>query len=171
MFRSKFKKLAITVLSIISSASFACVMDGGAFFQTMGTMPQGTFAVAVAINQANENQTLVVSERHGQRLDMIMWQFNKQLEPHYQGETFDVSIYEISGNHFIQLTGDGETIKATAHELPSDNQTDFIVTDASVIFALANGNLSINDARELGLWQSDVKSNALDLVLNRSLNK
>ncbi len=169
MLTSTLRKLSMIALSVFTSASMACALDNGAFFQTIGTMPQGTFSVAIAINQANENEQIVVSEKHGQRLDMIMWQLYSRLKPHYQGEKFNVSIYEISGNHFIQLTGDGKSVTAVAHELPNSDQQDFIVTDASVLFALANQQMTLTNAVELGMWQNGVDDSELVKLLTKAL--
>ncbi|MGR5253674.1 hypothetical protein ACPV5S_15860 [Vibrio astriarenae] len=165
------RHFAALLLSLsLSLPALSCTLDGSAFFQTLGTMPQGTFSVALAINDAKQKETLTISSKHSQRLDMIMWQMQKQLEPHYKGEVFDVSLYEISGNHFIQLTGNGETVTATAHLLPKENNQAFIVSDASVLFALANQSLSFTKARELGLWQSHVKAINLDRLLFRAFS-
>ncbi|MGF1720153.1 hypothetical protein L4D20_08960 [Vibrio kyushuensis] len=155
--KSKLTTTLLTALLGFSSANtIACGIDGGAFFQTIGTMPSGTFSVALAINEAKENQQIVVSEKHSQRLDMVLWQVQQRLKPHYQGEEFEVTVYDIAGNHFLNIKADGNTLSSAAHELPKEGEEIvFGVTDASVLFALATNELTFSQAQSMGLWSSE----------------
>ncbi|MCK6262288.1 hypothetical protein KP803_03235 [Vibrio sp. ZSDE26] len=166
--KSKLTTTLLTALLGFSSANtIACGIDGGAFFQTIGTMPSGTFSVALAINEAKENQQIVIAEKHSQRLDMVLWQVQQRLKPHYQGEEFEVTIYDIAGNHFLNIKADGNSLSSAAHELPKEGEEIvFGVTDASVLFALATDELSFSQAQEMGVWTSEEGSEAFNSLLH-----
>ncbi|MEZ9233732.1 hypothetical protein AB4259_21980 [Vibrio amylolyticus] len=164
---SKLTTTLLTALLGFSSVNaIACGIDGGAFFQTIGTMPSGTFRVALAINEAKENKKIVISEKHSQRLDMVLWQVQQRLKPHYQGEEFEVTIYDIAGNHFLNIKADGNSLSSAAHELPKEGENIvFGVTDASVLFALASNQLTFSQAQKMGLWSSEKGSEEFNRLL------
>ncbi|OIQ24871.1 hypothetical protein [uncultured Vibrio sp.] len=166
-------KLTTTLLAAFlgfsSAHAIACGIDNGAFFQTIGTMPSGTFGVALAINEAKENQEIVVSEKHTQRLDILLWQFQQRLKSHYTGEEFDITLYDIAGNHFLNIIADGKVITSSAHELPEDGQSViFGVTDASVLFALASDAMTFTQAQSLGIWRSEEGSEVFNQLLHKA---
>ncbi len=141
----------------VSTLASACVMDG-VTDGILTTVPKNTFEVASAINRAVQDGTLTLMPASANRLTMVFWQLEKQLQQHYQGEQFNVYLYELSGNHYMQLIGDGETLELIAHNPPTRDElladTPLIVSDIDVLQALLMKRLSFAALEEHHLYAS-----------------
>lgn len=167
-------RTALACAFTVSTWSSACVMDG-ATDGVLSTVPKDTFAVASAINHAVQQGTLQLLPASANRLTMVFWQLEKQLQSHYQGEQFNVYLYELSGNHYMQLKADGETLELIAHNPPTRDElladTPLIVSDIDVLQALLMKRLSFAALEEHGLYASQGSGqgvNAAKQLLARS---
>lgn len=144
---------AACALSVATLAS-ACVMDGGTD-GVLTTVPKDTFEVASAINQAVQGGDLRLMPNSANRLTMVFWQLEKQLQHHYQGEVFNLYLYELSGNHYMQLKADGTSLELIAHNPPTRDEllaeTPLLVSDIDVLQALLMKTLNFADLQSKGL--------------------
>ena len=129
--------------------AYACLADGavdGAVF----AIPQGTFEVAVAFQQAQQRGDVqTYANSNWSTVQFILMQ---KLQSHYQGEVFDITLFEATGQHFYRFVADGEQVNMLAHEVPKSEYQGIIVTDIDVMTALVRGQMDFANADKLGLF-------------------
>ncbi|MGR5167133.1 hypothetical protein ACPV5L_07970 [Vibrio astriarenae] len=158
--------LAATLASVmISTNANACLADGGVDGAIFAT-PQGTFEVAVAFHQA-EQQGLISRSAHA-NWATVQYLLLQKLEARFAGEHFDITLFDSEGQHFYRLIADGQSIKIQAHEIPKDEYQGVVVTDIDVLVAMVRGQLSFSQAKSLGVITNSAVSRDFEALMAAS---
>ncbi|GAL10856.1 hypothetical protein JCM19233_1841 [Vibrio astriarenae] len=153
----KLKLLTTALLGLVNvNSAQACLADGGVDGAIFAT-PQGTFEVAVAFHHAEVDGMITRSNRSNWAT--VQYLMLQKMTGKYNGETFDITLFDASGQHFYRFIADGERIVIRAHEVPKDQYQGVVVTDIDVIVSMVRGQISFELAQKLGvIVNSDLSS-------------
>lgn len=159
----KVRQIAVTFTLL--SASFqaqACLADGGVDGAIFAS-PAGTFEVAVAFHQAQQQGE--ISRSANANWLTVQFLLMQKLQAEYSQQVFDITLFDMAGQHFYRLIGDGEQVRLQPHEIPDKDYAEVVVTDIDVLTAMVRGQLSFSQAKHLGVvFNADVSSSFASLM-------
>ncbi|GAB7219164.1 hypothetical protein [Vibrio comitans] len=158
------KTIAVLLSSalLVPSMATACVMDGigsGALYK----VPKQTFSIQLATAQAIKANTITASTRgsYEQRMMMLMFQLQQQLNSKIEGEWF---LFESSKGHYYKIIASDSGISIKQHEVPQGESEESIIIDVDVLSAIISKQINAKQAVELGILH--LPNNAQSLLIS-----
>ncbi|RJG49890.1 hypothetical protein [Motilimonas pumila] len=157
------------IVALLSAPYYAqaCLADGGVDGAIFAS-PAGTFEVAVAFHQAQKQGE--ISRSNQANWLTVQFLLMQKLQAGYSNQVFDVTLFDMAGQHFYRLIGDGKQVRLLPHEIPNKDYAEVVVTDVDVLTAMVRGKLSFSQAQTLGVVFNAEVSTPFEHLMQKSFS-